>query len=64
MATDDSFVEYVWLRLGADCREHVRHYLDLINRFEFDDRPKVLACFFWANGLRGRKDYVEGREKF
>lgn len=64
MVTEESLIEYVWKRVGAECREHVRESLDLIERLGPEDRPKALACFYWANWLRGRRDFSEGREKF
>jgi hypothetical protein len=64
MTTDESFLEYVWQRVGANCREHSRSALSLLDRLDPEDRPKFLAAICWANWCRGRNDYAEGKEKF
>jgi hypothetical protein len=64
MTTDESFLEYVWQRVGAKCREHSRSALSLLERLDPEDRPKFLAAICWANWCRGRNDHAEGKEKF
>ena len=63
MSASESLQEYVWNRVGAECRELVRESLRLIDQFDPEERPKLLACFWWVNWCRGRADYREGREK-
>ena len=64
MVTDECFLEYLWQRVGAKCREHSRSALSLLQRPDPVDRPKFLAALSWASWCRGRNDYVDGKQKF
>ena len=64
MATLQGFLDGIWDEVGAECRGHVRETMRLIDRAGPEERPKMLAAFYWANWCRGRKDGAEGREKF
>jgi len=64
MATLESFIEHIWKKVGPACREQVRESLEMIERVDPEDRPKLLASFYWANWCRGRNDQVAGNETF
>ncbi len=64
MATLDSFLDHIWKKVGAECREQTRKALSLLERLDAEDRAKFLAALCWANWCRGRNDYAAGKETF
>jgi hypothetical protein len=64
MTTSESFLDYIWQKLGAESREHAREANRLLERLPPEDRPKFLASLTWASWCRGRNDHAAGKDRY
>ncbi|MCI4341953.1 MAG: hypothetical protein L3K11_06265 [Thermoplasmata archaeon] len=64
MARLDGLLDCVWTGVGPECRELTREVLRIIDSAPAEDRPKLLACFFWVNWARERADEREEKVRF
>jgi hypothetical protein len=62
MAALENFIDHIWQQVGPACRKHVRESWEIIEQAKPEDRPKLLATFYWTNWCRGRRDLASGRE--